>query len=106
VFSEGAEPKIVRAWSADITVTKLRVGRTTNRAKNMTSRLGLGVQSASYPMDTGSLSRGTESAHICYNDQDTAIISLKASLLSLKQFFQPAVRVRVVYEVISQFLPS
>jgi hypothetical protein len=42
MFSEGAEPKIVRAWSADSTVTKLGVGRATNRTKNMTSRLGLG----------------------------------------------------------------
>jgi hypothetical protein len=37
-------------------------------------------------MDTGTLSRGTESARIYYNDQDMAIISLKATL-SAKAFF-------------------
>jgi hypothetical protein len=79
VFSEGAESERVRAWSAVSTVTKLRVGRATNREENLTSRLGLGAHPASYPTDTGALSRRTESAHICYNDQDTAIISLKAT---------------------------
>jgi hypothetical protein len=44
-----------------------------------------GTHRASNPMDTGTHSGGMESAHI-YNDQDTAIISLKATLFA-KAFF-------------------
>lgn len=79
MFSEGAEPERMRAWSVVNTVTKLWVGRATNRAENLTSRPGLGAHPASYPMGTGAFSRGSESAHINYNDQDTEIISLKAT---------------------------
>jgi len=79
VFSEGAEPQRVRAWSVVSVVTKLWVGRAKNRAENLTSRAGLGAHPASYPMGTGVFSRGSECARIYYNDQDTAIISLKAT---------------------------
>lgn len=42
------------------------------------------------------LSRGTESARICYNDQDRAIISLKATPFAKAVFFQPVVCVRLL----------
>jgi hypothetical protein len=86
VFSEGSEPERVRAWSAVSTLTKLWVGRATNRAENLKSKLGLGTHPASYPVDTGALSCGTESDHIYYNDQNTAITSLKANPFA-KAFF-------------------
>lgn len=41
VFSEGAERERVRAWSVVSAVTKLWVGRATNRAENLTSRPGV-----------------------------------------------------------------
>jgi len=87
VFTEGAEPERVRAWNFVSTVTKLWVGRATDREENLTSRLGQGAHPASHTMNTGVFSRGSESAHVYHNDQDTAIISLKATSFAKTVFF-------------------